>query len=263
MVLEFKWSEGAAERLPGLAKDLLALKPDVILSVGTPASQAIHRATRDIPVVFVAVSDPVASGLVASLARPGGNVTGVSNFLPGITGKLLELLKAVAPGVARVAVLHDPANNGKLLEVKILQTTGKQLGVAIEPVAVRTAADVDRAFSDFAATANFGVVTLLDAITNANRARIARLAADSKLPSIYQIRDFVKDGGLMSYGLNLCEHYKRSATYVSKVLKGAKPTDLPVELPTSFELVINLKTAKAIGIAIPNELLLRADEVIR
>jgi putative ABC transport system substrate-binding protein len=259
---EHRWAGGDAKLLPAMAAELAGLHPDLIIVSSTPGTQAAQYATRDIPVIFVGVSDPVANGIVTSLARPGANVTGVSNFLPATTGKLLELLKAACPGALRFAILRDPNNAGKQLEVEELQAEGSKMGFAIEAIDVATPAGVEDAFSAMSGMGVEALITLVDGVTMTSRGRIAELAEKAKLPSVFQVRDFVDAGGLMSYGLNYCEHWRRAASYADKIMRGASPSDLPVELPTKFELVINLKTAKAIGLEIPPTLLARADEVI-
>jgi len=260
--IEYQWAEGVADRYTRLAAEIVSRKPDLIVVTSTPGTQAIQRATREIPVVFIGVSDPVASGIVASLARPSENITGVSNFLPATTGKLLELLKIAAPGTSRAGIIHNPENPGKLLELGELRRAGQTLGVAIEALELRSSDALDRVFKMSAEVHCDALVTLQDGVTLANRSRIVGYAATNRLPAIYQIREFVEAGGFISYGLNYCDHYRRGAYYADKILKGAKPSDLPVELPTKFELVINLKTAKALGLAIPQTLLATADEVI-
>jgi putative ABC transport system substrate-binding protein len=259
---EHRWAGGDAKLLPAMAAELAGLHPDLIIVSSTPGAQAAQHATRDIPVVFVAVSDPVANGIVTSLARPGANVTGVSNFLPATTGKLLELLKAVCPGALRFAILRDPNNPGKRLEVEELRAEGSKMGFAIEAVDVATPDAVEDAFSAMKGTGVEALITLVDGVTMTSRARIAGLAEQARLPSVFQVRDFVDAGGLMSYGLNYCAHWARAASYADRIMRGANPSDLPVELPTKFELVINLKTARAIGLEVPPTLLARADEVI-
>jgi putative tryptophan/tyrosine transport system substrate-binding protein len=259
---ELRWAGGDAKLLPAMAAELAGRHPDLIIVSSTPGAQAAQRATRDIPVVFVAVSDPVANGIVASLARPGANVTGVSNLLPATTGKLLELLKAVCPSALRFAVLRDPNNPGKRLEVDELQVAGRAMGLAVEAVDVATPGDVEDAFSGMPGNGIEALITLVDGVTMTSRVRIAELAIKSRLPSEFQVRDFVDAGGLMSYGPNYCEHWRRAASYADRIMRGASPASLPVELPTKFELVINLKTAKALGLEIPPMLLGRADEVI-
>jgi putative ABC transport system substrate-binding protein len=260
--IERRWGVGSSEPLAILAEELTRLKLDLIVATGTPAAQVLHRMTRDIPVVFVMVSDPVASGIVKSLARPGENVTGFSNFLPATTGKLLELIKTIVPAASRIAFLYDPANEGKLLELRELQASAQVLGVALEPRELRTSDDIENAFMAMAKTRPEALIVPSDGVTLGSLRRIVELAATIRLPAIYQTRDFVEAGGLMSYGPNVCQHHRRAASYVDRILKGARPVDLPVELPTTFELLINVKTAKALGLEIPPTLLALADEVI-
>jgi putative ABC transport system substrate-binding protein len=260
--IEYQWAEGVADRYTRLAAEIVGRKPDLIVVTSTPGTQATQRATREIPVVFIGVSDPVASGIVANLARPSENITGVSNFLPATTGKLLELLKTAAPGTSRAGIIYNPDNSGKLLELDELRRAGQTLGIAIEALELRSSDGIDRVFKMSIEVHCDALVTLQDGVTLANRSRIVGYAATNRLPAIYQIREFVEAGGLLSYGLNYCDHYRRGAYYADKILKGVKPSDLPVELPTKFELVINLKTAKALRLAIPQALLATADEVI-
>jgi putative ABC transport system substrate-binding protein len=260
--VQYRWAAGLLKRFTELADELVRLKPDVIVATSTPGAQAVQRLAGKIPVVFMGVSDPVASGIVASLARPGANVTGVSNFLPATTTKLLELLKSVSPQLSLVAVLNNPTNPGKVLEVRELERAGPTLGIAVESIEVRSSEDFDPALSRIAPSRFDAIVTLQEGVTFENRFRIVTYAEKNRLPAIYQIREFVAAGGLMSYGLNYCQHYRRGAAYVDKILRGANPAELPVELPTTFELIVNLKSAKAIGLALPETFLLRADEVI-
>ncbi len=261
ILIERRWAGGNTALLPGLAAELVRLKPDLIMVSGTPAAKAMQQATQDIPIVFNMVSDPVASGIVASLARPNGNITGVSNFFPAMVGKLLELIETVS-GANRFAVLYDPSNPGKQLDVRGLQDSGRAMRVDIEPMPLRGAASVDVAFATMAKTPPGALIVLVDSITLSNRQSIVEQAARLRRPAIYQERAFVEAGGLMSYALNYCAHFGRAAAYVDKLLKGAKPTDLPVEQPTTFEFVINLKTAKALGLTIPPTMLALADKVI-
>jgi putative ABC transport system substrate-binding protein len=262
LAVDYRWSGGALGRIGPLVAELVRLNPNLIVATATPVAQAAQLATRQIPIVFIAVSDPVASGIVESLARPGANITGVSNFLPATTAKLLELLKTVAPATARIGVLYNPSNDGKLLEMRELQVAGQILGVAVEPLPVSSSDDFERAFLSGTQSRCDGLVILQEGITLANRSRIAEFAERNRLPAIYQIKEFVAVGGLMSYGLNYCQHFRRAAVYADKLLKGARPADLPVELPTTFELIINMKAARAIGLTIPESFLARADEVI-
>jgi ABC-type uncharacterized transport system substrate-binding protein len=265
VVIEYRSAEGKPERLPALAAELVALKVDVIVAPGTPQALAARRATRTLPIVFATAADPVGSGLVTSLARPGGNVTGLSILAPELVGKRLELLKQAVPGVSRVAVLWQPGGHDERTDKDILkeaEVAARALGVRLQFVEARGPADLDRAFSDMT-RARVGALTVLTGIMFLNeRRRLVDLAAKNRLPEVYGGRDFVDAGGLMAYGPNLADLYRRAATYVDKILKGAKPADLPIEQPTKFELVINLKTAKALGLTIPPSVLARVDEVI-
>jgi putative ABC transport system substrate-binding protein len=265
LVIEYRDAEGKLERLPALAAELVALKIDVIVASDTPAALASKQATRTLPIVFLA-SDPVASGLVTSLARPGGNVTGLSGFAPELIGKRLELLKQAVPGISRVAVLWQPGGQGERTEkdlMKAADVAARALGVRLQFVDARGPADVDRAFSDMTA-ARAGALSVLSSVMFfSERRRLVTLAAKNRLPAVYPWREFADAGGLMAYGVNSADLYRRAATHVDKILKGAKPADLPVEQPTKFELVINLKTAKALGLTIPQSVLGRADEVIQ
>jgi putative ABC transport system substrate-binding protein len=267
VVIELRDAGGKPERLPALAAELVALKVDVILTGGgTPPALAAKQATKTIPIVFASAPDPVTDGLVTSLARPGGNVTGLSNLNAELVGKCLEQLKQAAPGATRVAVLSQPGfvdeRTGKDM-LKAAEVAARTLGVRLQLVEARGPADLDRAFSEMT-KAHAGALTVLpSAMLFTARRRLADLATKNRLPAVYAQREFVEAGGLMSYGPSLADLFRRAATYVDKILKGAKPADLPVEQPTKFELVINLKTAKALGLTIPQSLLLRADEVIQ
>lgn len=262
LAIELRGPHGSLEQLPALARELIGLKPELIVAIGTAAAQAMQRATRDIPVVFATVSDPLASGIVVNLPRPEANVTGISNFLPATTSKLLEFARALVPKASRVAFLYDPANPGKVLELQVLRAAGRTLGVTIEPHALHTDGDIEGAFATMTTSPPDALIVPIDAVTGRGTARIVALAAKMRRPAIYQTRGYVDAGGLMSYGLDFCQHMKRAAAYVDRILKGAKPGDLPVEQPSTFELVINLRTAKALGISVPQSLLLRADQVI-
>jgi putative ABC transport system substrate-binding protein len=263
ILVEYRFAGAKPEQLSEFAAELVRLKADVIVAVSTPAAQAARKATDTIPIVFSMVSDPVASGLVVSLARPGGNATGLSNMLPEQSGKLLELLKEAAPGVSRVAVVWDSANPGKILELKEMQTVAPLLGMTLQSLEVHSEKDVQNAFSAISKTRSNGLVTFIDAVTVSHRQKIVDFAAKNRLPSIYQASDFVSAGGLMSYGANRVELHRRAATYVDKILKGTKPVNLTVERPIKFDLVINFKTAKQIDLTIPPNLLVRADRVIK
>jgi len=265
LVIEYRDAEGKPERLPALAAELVALKVDVILAPATPQALAAKQATKTIPIVFASAADPVTSGLVTSLARPGGNVTGLSNFAPELVGKRLEQLKQAVPEVSRVAVLWQPGAIGERTEKALLKgadVAARALGVRLQVVEARGPADIDRAFSDMT-RARAGALTVLPSSMLSNeRRRLVDLAAKNGLPAVYPWREGVDAGGLMSYGPNAADMFRRAATYVDKILKGAKPGDLPVEQPTKFELVINLKTAKALGLTIPQSILGRADHVV-
>jgi len=266
LAIESRWAEGKLERLPALAAELVALKVDVIAAGGTLAALAAKQATRTLPIVFANAGDPVGSGLVTSLARPGGNVTGLSMLAQELVGKRLELLTQAVPGVSRVAILRQPGGLGERTEKDMLkeaEVAARALGVRPQFVEARGPADFDRAFSDMT-RARAGALTVLpSAMFNTERRRLVDLAAKNRLPAVYPWREFVDAGGLMAYGSDLADLFRRAATYVDKILRGAKPADLPVEQPTKFELVINLKTAKALGLTIPQSLLGRADEVIQ
>jgi putative tryptophan/tyrosine transport system substrate-binding protein len=265
IVIEYRSAEGKAERLPALAAELVALKVDVIVVPGTVGVLAAKQATKTIPIVFAVAADPVGSGLVTSLARPGGNVTGLSILTPELVGKCLELLTQAVPGVSRVAVLWQPGGHGERTDKDTLKgadVAARALGVRLQFVEAQGPADIDRAFSDMS-RARAGALTVLGGgMFFGVRRRLVDLAAKNRLPAVYPSREFVDAGGLLSYGPNLADLYRRAATYVDKILKGAKPADLPVEQPTTFQLVINLKTAKALGLTIPPSVLGRADHVI-
>jgi putative tryptophan/tyrosine transport system substrate-binding protein len=255
-----------AEPHPALAAELVALKVDVIVTASTAAALAAKQATRTLPIVFAVAADPVADGLVTNLARPGGNVTGLSLLFPELVGKCLEQLKQAVPGVSRVAVLWQPGTYGERTEKDMLKeedVAARALGVRLQVVEARSPADFDRAFSDMT-RARAGALTVLGGgMFFGERRRLVDLAAKNRLPAVYPQREYVDAGGLMAYGPSLADMYRRAATYVDKILKGAKPGDLPVEQPTKFDLVINLETAKALGLTIPPSLLSRADAVIQ
>jgi putative ABC transport system substrate-binding protein len=266
VVIEYRDAAGKYERLPALAAELVALKVDVIVVTNTPAALAAKQATRTIPIVLAWVGDAVGSGLVTSLAWPGGNVTGLSVLLPELVGKRLELLTQAVPGVSRVAVLWQPGVLGERTDKDMLkeaEVAARALGVRPQLVEARGPEDFDRAFSDMTRARADAVIVQATNVFFIERRRLVDLAAKNRLPTMYIAREFVDAGGLMSYGPNVADLFRRAATYVDKILKGAKPGDLPVEQPTKFELVINLKTAKALGLTIPQSLLLRADEIIQ
>ena len=264
LVLEYRYAAGSAERLPDLAAELVQRKVDVIVAGGVPAIRAAQQATRTIPIVMAGVTDPVGQGLVTSLARPGGNTTGVSLLNEELPGKRLELLKEMVPPCTRIAVLVNPALPAYASHMHNLTVAARALGLHLHVVEVRRADELEGAF---AAMSRAGVDALIviaePALMDGLRGEIADLATTSRLPAMYDWRMYVETGGLISYGPSLPAVYRRAATYVDKILKGAKPADLPVEQPTKFELVINLKTAKALGLTVPPTLLLLADEVIQ
>jgi putative ABC transport system substrate-binding protein len=265
VVIEYRDAEGKYDRLPALAAELVALKVDVIVAADTPAALAAKQATRTLPIVFIGAGDPVTIGLVTSLARPGGNVTGLSLLAPDLVGKRLELLKQAVPGVGRVAALWQPGFVGERTEkdmLKEVEVAARALRVQLQYVEARGPADFDRAFSDMT-RARADALTVLGSAMFANeRRRVVDLAAKNRLPGVYGFREYVDAGGLMAYGPNVADLFQRAAIYADKILKGAKPGDLPVEQPTKFELVINRKTAKALGLTIPPSVLGRADQVI-
>jgi len=262
-VVEYRSADGRGERFPDLAAELVRLKVDVILTRGTPAVIAAKNATRTIPVVMAASGDPVLSGVVASLARPGGNVTGLSAIVGEVSGKRLELLREVIPGVSRIVGLFNMSNPIDALQWKETEIAASSLRVQLQLLDVRKPGDFGRAFDAATKQRAGALVVGTDALTWANRRSIVDLAAKNRLPAIYAAREFVDAGGLIAYGVSYPHLYRRAASFVDKILKGAKPADLPIEQPTEFELVINLKTAKALGITIPPSLLARADEVIQ
>jgi putative tryptophan/tyrosine transport system substrate-binding protein len=266
VVIEYRDAQGKSERLPALAAELVALKVDVILAGGTPQALAAKQATKTIPIVVASATAPVTDGLVTSLAQPGGNVTGLSFLAPELVGKRLELLKQAVPGVGQIAVLWHPGGAGERTQKDMLKETevaARALGVRLQFVEARGPADFDRAFSEMTRARSDALTVLGSPMFFNERRRLVDLAAKNRLPAVYGFREVVNAGGLMAYGPNNDELFRRAATYVDKILKGAKPGDLAVEQPTKFELVINLTTAKALGLTIPQSLLLRADQVIQ
>jgi putative ABC transport system substrate-binding protein len=263
ILVEGRWYGDHTDRLPALAAELVRLKVDVIVAGAAPAPEAAQRATSTIPIVMAIHIDPVGSGLVASLAKPGRNITGLSTLAPELTGKRLQLLKEVVPGISRVAVLSNPTVPSQALEVKEAKVAAGSLKVQLQLLEARAPGDFAGAFSAMMKERAGGVIVINSSMFNAERTRIAELAAQSRVPAISSLREFAEAGGLMAYGINLGENFRRAATYVDKILKGTKPADLPVEQPSKFELIINLKTAKALGLTIPPSLLQRADEVIQ
>jgi len=261
-MIEYRSADGRRERFPELATELVRLKVDVILTRGTPAVMAAKNATGTIPVVMAASGDPLLSGVVAGLARPGGNVTGLSAIVVEVTGKRLQLLREVVPGVSRIASLLDMGNPNNALQWKETEIAAPSLGVQPQLLDVRKPGDFGGAFDAAIRQRAGAMVVGIDALTQANHRPIIDLAAKHRLPAIYATREFVDAGGLVAYGVSYPHLYHRAASFVDKILKGAKPADLPVEQPTKFELVINLKTANALGLTIPQTILLQADHVI-
>jgi putative ABC transport system substrate-binding protein len=266
VTIHYRWAEGDPERFPALAAELVMLKVHVILTAGgTLAAIAAKRATATIPIVFTAVGDPVEEGLVANLARPGGNVTGLSVTLPDLIGKFLELIKEAVPGASRVALLLKPdAMPDRVREVRLKEAdaSARALGVKLQVFEARGPEDFSGVFSDMSKARADALVVWPTPVFQLERRRLSDLAAEHRLPAVFPFKNYVEAGGLMSYGPNPPDLNRRAAIYVGKILKGTKPSDLPVEQPTKFELVINLKTAKALGIVVPASLLARADEVI-
>ncbi len=261
--VEYRYANDKLERLPQLAAELVRLKVDVIVTGGEPAIRAAREATSTIPIVMAISGDPVETGLVASLARPGGNITGLSLLNLELGGKRLALLKETVPKVSRVAVLWNATNPVKALELKSTQVAAAALGVRVTSFEVREPTDFALAFAAIAKARSNGLVPLGETLTISHRKQIGEFAVKSRLPKFAELREFAEAGGLMTYGASLRDLYRRAATCVDKILKGAKPADLPVEQPTKFELVINLKTAKALSLKIPQSVLIRADEVIQ
>jgi putative tryptophan/tyrosine transport system substrate-binding protein len=261
--IDTRWGANDIDLDRKYAAELVALAPDVILASSTPSVTALQHVTRTLPIVFVQVSDPVGAGVVDTLARPGGNTTGFMNFEYSLSGKWLELLKQIAPSVTRVAILRDPANPAGIGQFSSIQAAAQSLGVEVRPLTARDAAEIERAVAAFARLANGGLIVTPSAGNAVHRELITTLAARYKLPTIYSDRLNVTEGGLISYGPDRVDEFRRAAGYVDRILKGEKPADLPVQAPTKFELVINLKTAKALGFTIPTTLLATADEVIQ
>jgi putative ABC transport system substrate-binding protein len=260
--IDTRWTLGDADDARKYAAELVALAPDVMLASGGAAVGSLLQATRTVPIVFAIVPDPVGSGFVESLARPGGNATGFVQFEYSLSGKWLELLKQIAPGVTRAAVLWDPAITAGIGQFAVIQSVAPSLGVEVRPVNVRDAPEIERAVAAFARSPNGGLIVTASALALVHRDLIVTLAARHKLPAVYYTRFFVAGGGLISYGADQLDQHRRAAGYVDRILKGEKPADLPVQVPTRYELVLNLKTAKALGLDVPPTLIARADEVI-
>jgi putative ABC transport system substrate-binding protein len=260
--IDTRWATANAADIRRHAAELAALAPDVILAQGASTVGPLLQATRTVPIVFPVVGDPVAAGFVDSLARPGGNATGFMSYEYSLSGKWLELLKQIAPGVMRVAVIRDPTITGGIGQFSAIQAVAPSLGVEVSPLNVRDAGEIERAVTAFARTSNGGLIVTGSGLAQLHRDLIATLAARHKLPAVYFERSFVAAGGLIAYGPDFVDQYRRAAGYVDRILKGEKPADLPVQAPTKYELVINLKTAKALGLDVPPTVLARADEVI-
>ena len=260
--IDYRWSGGNVARLRQYATELVALSPDVILAAGGSHVGPLQQLTRTIPIVFVQVADPVGGGFVESLAHPGGNATGFSNFEFDISGKWLELLREIAPHTVRTAVLRDPSNPTGTAQFGAIQALGRALGIDVTPIGLRDAAEIERGIGEFAARSNGGLIITPTGLAIVHRALIIALAERYRLPAVYPFRFFVSDGGLISYGPDAVDQYRRAAGYVDRILKGEKPAGLPVEQSTKVALVINLKTAKALRLEVPATLLARSDEVI-
>ena len=260
--IEYRWGAGDVERYRTIAAELVALAPDVVLALGFSTVSALQKASRTVPIVFATVTDPVGGGLVASLARPGGNTTGFISTEFGFSGKWLELLKEIAPRVTRAAVMRDAAIASQVGLFGGLQSVASALGVELRPVDMREAGEIERAVVEFAREPNGGLIAMSNAAVIRHRELIVSLAARHRLPAVYAYRSHVASGGLISYGPDNIDQFRRAAGYVDRILKGERPADLPVQAPTRFELVINLNTAKALGLDVPPMLLARADEVI-
>jgi putative ABC transport system substrate-binding protein len=260
--IDTRWARGDVRAMSRDAAELVALAPDAILVTGTVGLGPLLQATRTIPIVFVNVADPVGAGFVDSLARPGGNVTGFLQFEYTLSAKWLELLKQIAPGVTRVAVLRDAAMTSGIGQFAVIQSAAPSVGAEVSTINVRDAGEIERAVTAFARAPNGGLILTASALAVVHRELVIALAAKHKLPAVYYRRYFVTTGGLVSYGYDVVEQYRGAAGYVDRILKGEKPADLPVQAPTKYELVINLKTAKALGLDVPPTLLARADEVV-
>jgi putative ABC transport system substrate-binding protein len=262
IAIDWKWAEDRIERIPELAAELVGANVDVIVTGGTSAATALKSATRTIPIVMAIIGDPVAVGLVDSLARPGGNATGFSIIAPELGTKRLQLLKDMVPDLVSVAVVLNPKNPQSRIELNEIQAAGRTLGLRLHEIQITTEAALNEAFATLTNPVAQGLIVLTDPILFSERKRIVELANQSRLPAMYFFQEFVKEGGFVSYGPSDADLFRRSAAYVDRILKGAKPSDLPVEQPTKFDLAINLKTARALGLSVPPALLARADEVI-
>jgi ABC-type uncharacterized transport system substrate-binding protein len=262
VAIEYRWGGGDPERIRKFAAELVALAPDVILAVGSFTVLPLQQVSRTVPIVFANVTDPVGAGIVANLARPGGNATGFTTFEYGISAKWLELLKQLGSGITRAAVLRDPTIIASISQFAAMQSVAPSLGVELTPIDTRNAGDIERAVVAFAREPNAGLIVVTGTSAITHRELIISLASRHRLPAVYPFRYYVTGGGLMSYGPDVIDFYRRAAGYVDRILRGEKPADLPVQAPTKYELAINLKTAKALGLTVPDTLLARADEVI-
>ena len=262
MRIDYRWGAGDADNIRKYAAELVALAPDVILASGTATVAPLLQATRTVPIVFAQVNDPVGAGFVDSLAHPGGNATGFLLFEYAISAKWLELLKEIAPHVRRAGVIRDPAQTAGTGQFAVIQSVAPSVGMEVSTINLHDAAEIERGVAAFARSANGGLIVTASALSVVHRDLIVTLAARHKLPAVYYRRQYVTGGGLISYGPDIAEQNRRAASYVDRILKGEKPADLPVQAPTKYELLINLKTAKALGLTVPTSLLARADEVI-
>ena len=263
LAIEWRWAEGHYDRFPKLVTELAAQNVELIVTAGTPAAQAVERTAPTMPLVMAAVGDPVGTGLVKSLAVPGGYATGLTAIAPDLEGKRLELLKEIVPNLARVSILWNPSNPLQVVSERQARAAARQLHIDVHSAAVRTPADFDPAFDEIRAQRPGALIMLADRVFLHDRTRIVAFAEQNRLPAVYAYRELVDAGGLMSFGPNYADMHRRAASYVDRILRGAKPGDLPIEIPTKFELVIDVKRAKALGLVIPEPVLLRADEVIR
>jgi putative tryptophan/tyrosine transport system substrate-binding protein len=260
--VDLRWAGGDINRVGALAQELIGLQPDIILAGSTPATAAVQRETQTIPIVFTNVSDPVASGLVARLGHPGGNITGFANYEASLGGKWLELLSEIAPGLKRVAIMFNPDTAPVSAHMPSLETAARSLKVAPIIAPVHGDGEIETAIVALGRGPGGGLVVMPDIFMTAHRARIISAATRNNVPAVYYLSAFARDGGLLSYGVDRVDTFRRAATYVDRILRGEKPGDLPVQFPSKFELVVNLKTARALGLTVPQSLLLRADEVI-
>jgi putative tryptophan/tyrosine transport system substrate-binding protein len=262
VTIEYRWADGRTERFAEIAAEFVQLRVDVIVTQGTAAIMAAKRATSVIPIVFAAANDPVGTGLVASLARPGANLTGLSGQMPEVAGKRLEFLREIVPGLTKLAIMANVGSAGTVMEMREAQSTARSLGLEFTTLEIRRPEDIAPALRTIKDSAQ-ALYVCVEPLVNTNRARINTFALDARLPTVYALREYVEAGGLMSYGPNVPDMYRRAAELVDEILRGMKPADIPVEQPTNFELVINLKTAKALGLTVPDRVLARADEVIQ